>query len=252
MLPTLPEKWVYGEKAPFRESSLVEFKEVTVFSGLFRHKSHGSSGLPKYRETIVAFLNSGQGYLIMGVKDNGLIVGVENMTDEMVDKFKLWIDGSFNNIVYRNGKPLDPSIVSIKFYNFPVVGSQSNIIVIEAINKCPKMGVMTRSGSILYRLNASNFKVSSEPIYRKRDVKGMIHSIHIQMQGAIDEKRRTIIQLQEKHREEIKEIVRGQGKEVRDYIDKISLSLYNKYRIEEKSSLCSIVQKLVSTLYSYL
>ena len=246
MLPTLPDKWVHGEKVPFQESNLVEFKEVTVFAGLFKNKSLGSSGLPKYRETIIGFLNGGRGYLIMGIKNDGTISGVDNIADEVMDKFMLWIDGSFNNLVYKNGKPIDPSKITIKVHVFPVYGHQieASVIVVEVENRGKQMDIMTRSGTIIYRLNASNFKVSSEPIYRKRDVKGMIHSIQNQMQLVIDEKRKTIERLQEKHKEEINDILKSQTNETRCYIDQISRSLYIKYKIEdEKVSLCSRVMK---------
>jgi hypothetical protein len=239
MLPLLPKTWVYGEKVPFQESNLVEFKEVTVFAGLFKNKSLGSSGLPKYRETIIGFLNGGQGYLIMGIRNDGTIVGVENIADEVMDKFMLWIDGSFNTLVYKNGKPIDPSKISIKVNVFPVQGYRSSVIVIEVENRGKQMDIMTRSGTIIYRLNASNFKVSSEPIYRKRDVKGMIHSIQVQMQAVIDEKRKTIERLQEAHKDEINEILKSQTKEIRE----ISESLYERYKIEEKESMCSRIMK---------
>lgn len=244
MLPTLPEKWVFGEKVPFQESNLVEFKEVTVFAGLFKNRSLGSSGLPKYRETIIGFLNGGKGYLIMGIKNNGTIMGVENITDDVMDKFNLWIDGSFNTLVYKNGKPIDPSQITIKVHMFPVEGRASSIIVIEVENRGKPMDIMTRSGTIIYRLNASNFKVSSEPVYRKRDVKGMILAVQGQMQLIIDEKRKTIERLQDKHEDEIKEVMRSQSKEIRAYIDQISKSLYDKYKMEdEKETLCSRIIK---------
>ena len=244
MLPTLPEKWVFGEKVPFQESSLVEFKEVTVFAGLFKNKSLGSSGLPKYRETIIGFLNGGNGYLIMGIKNNGTIMGVENITDDIMDKFNLWIDGSFNTLVYKNGKPIDPSEITIKVHVFPVEGRDSRIIVIEVENRGKFMDIMTRSGTIIYRLNASNFKVTSEPIYRKRDVKGMIHAVQGKLQMVIEEKRKAIERLQDKHQDEIKEILRSQVKESRAYIDQISRSLYEKYKIEdERETLCSRIMK---------
>lgn len=237
MLPILPQKWIFNDRVPFQESNLVEFKEVSIFSGLFRNKASKISTLPKYRETITGFLNGGQGYLIMGVKNDGTIMGVQNMTDESIDKFKLWLDGSFNSLIYKDGKPIDPSRISITFKKFPVEGNSSNVIVIEVINKGMLMNVMTRSGTLVYRLNASNFKISSEPVYRKRDVKGMIHSIQTQMQHSIKE-------LQDKHQEEIKNLIRGQEKELKTYVDKISDSLYDKYRIEDpKESLCLRVVK---------
>jgi hypothetical protein len=236
-----PEQWVFGEKVPFQESNILEYKEVTVFAGLFKNKSLGSSGLPKYRETIIGFLNGGHGYLIMGIRNDGTIMGVENMTDEAVDKFKLWIDGSFNSLVYKNGKPIDPSKISITFKTYPVTcrDTEANIIVIEVINNGKVMDIMTRSGTIIYRLNASNFKVSSEPVYRKRDVKGMIHSVQTQMQHVIDDKRKIIEKLQEKHKDEIKEILKSQAKEIRQ----ISQSLYEKYKIEERETICSRIMK---------
>jgi hypothetical protein len=239
MLPLLPKTWVYGEKVPFQESNLVEFKEVTVFAGLFKNKSLGSSGLPKYRETIIGFLNGGQGYLIMGIKNDGTISGVDNIADEVMDKFMLWIDGSFNNLVYKNGKPIDPSKITIKVRVFPVEGRDASVIVIEVENRGKQMDIMTRSGTIIYRLNASNFKVSSEPIYRKRDVKGMIHSIQNQMQIVIDEKRKIIEKLQEKHKDEINDILKSQAKEIRE----ISESLYDRYKIEDRETLCSRIMK---------
>jgi predicted HTH transcriptional regulator len=245
-LPNLPMEWVYGDKIPFQESNLVEFKEVSVFSGLFRNKSSGSSGLPKYRETIIGFLNGGKGYLIMGIKNDGTIVGVENMTDEMVDKFKLWIDGSFNNLVYKNGKSIDPSKISIKFHMFPVLNheTEANVIVIEVVNQGKYMDIMTRSGTIVYRLNASNFKVCSEPVYRKKDVKGIIHSVQAQMQQMAAEKRKAIQSLQEKHKEEIDEILKSQSNEIRAYVEQVSQSLYEKYKIEPKDTWCSRVMRL--------
>ena len=104
------------------------------------------------------------------------------------------------------------------------------------------MDIMTRSGTIIYRLNASNFKLSSEPVYRKRDVKGMIHSIQVQMQLIIDEKRKIIERLQEKHQDEINSILRSQAKDIQE----ISHSLYEKYKIEdEKTSLCSRIMKWI-------
>jgi len=234
----------------------VEFKEVTVFAGLFKNKSLGSSGLPKYRETIIGFLNGGQGYLIMGIRNDGVIMGVENITDEIVDKFNLWIDGSFNTIVYKNGKPIDPSKISIKVHMFPVINHQTSasIIVIEVENRGKVMDIMTRSGTIIYRLNASNFKVISEPVYRKRDVKGMIHSVQTQMQLVIDEKRKAIERLQDKHQDEIKEVLRSQVKESRAYIDQISRSLYEKYKMDddEKETLCSRVLRYGLNLFKVL
>jgi hypothetical protein len=250
MLPQLPQQWVYGNKAPFQEGATVEFKEVTMFSGLFRHKSVGNSGLPKYRETIIGFLNSGAGLLIMGIKNDGTIVGVEDTNDKTMDMFKLWVDSHYNSLVYKNGKSIDPSTISIKYYTYPVINrtTSAQIIVVEAINKRPSMDIMTRSGTVIHRLNASNFKLTVEPIYRKRDVKGMIYAVKSQMHTILADKKRAIEDLQEKHEEEIKRAIHAERQSIRDYVEKISQSLYKRYNSEPKPSLCSKVMCALSAI----
>jgi hypothetical protein len=247
LLPLLPKQWVYGEKVPFNESNIVEFKRVSIFTGLFTLKSIRGSGLPKYKETIHAFLNGAGGYLIMGVLDDGTIAGGENLTPEFLDKFNLWIDSCYVTFTCKDGAPIDPSIMQMKIHTFPVLNSsvKTHILVVEVINKGVPLNIMNRSGVIIYRLNASNYKMITEPVYKKRDVKGMIQSIQCNMQQIINEKHRAIEDLQEKHTDEIKAIVKQENKITRDYIEKISESLYTKYKIEQKESLCSKVMKYI-------
>jgi hypothetical protein len=96
-------------------------------------------------------------------------------------------------------------MISIKFYTYPVIGYNSNIVIIEVINKGNRH-VMLRSGTIIYRLNASNFKVSTEPIYRKKDVKGMIQAVQVKMQSVLDEKRKKIEDLHDEIRDLKREV----------------------------------------------
>jgi len=240
ILPQLPDHWVLNEKVPFKESNTVEFKRVSIFSGLFNLKSSKCSGLPKYRETINAFLNSGGGYLIMGVLDDGTIVGAENVTDEMIDKCKLWLDSCFNGFMYKDGSSLNPTEISLTVNIFPVINSDLKVIVIQVINTGQHLNIISRCGALIYRLNASNYKMISEPIYRRRDVKGMIDSIQKHMQKIIDEKHRKIEDLQEKHLDDIRIVVEQEAKITRNYMEKISESLYEKYRIEgQRDNFCS-------------
>jgi predicted HTH transcriptional regulator len=251
MLPLLPQQWFYGEKVPFNESNIVEFKRVSIFTGLFTLKSIRGSGLPKYKETIHAFLNGAGGYLIMGVLDDGTIAGGENLTPEFLDKFNLWIDSCYVSFTCKDGGPIDPSIIQMKIHTFPVINAESevptHILVVEVINKGVPLNIMNRSGVIIYRLNASNYKMITEPVYKKRDVKGMIQSIQCNMQQIINEKHRAIEDLQEKHLDEIKAIVKQENKITRDYVEKISESLYEKYKIEQESqNLCSKIMRYLA------
>jgi len=205
----LPTTWVYGDKVPFTESNTVEFKRVSIFSGLFIYTS-SNSGLPKYKETLIGFLNSGGGYLFMGILDDGTILGVEDLTETGLDKLNLWVDSCFNSLVYKDGEPINPAQISLKIRTFPVTNTSEkrDIVMIEAMNKGLPLDIMTRAGTIIYRLNASNYKVCVEPVYRKSDVKGMITSIQTQMQQIIDEKHKAIRDLKEAHAEEIRELRR--------------------------------------------
>ena len=247
MLPTLPTTWIYGEKLPFLESETVEFKEVKVFSGLFRDKSLGKTGLTKYRETILGFLNSGKGCLFMGIKNDGTIVGVENINSESIDMLKLWIDSSFNSLLYTDGKPLEPSKISIKTLSFPVENHASCVIVIKCINSGKLFNIMTQCGTIFHRLNASNYKIIAEPIYRKRDVKGIICSMQAQMRKITTEKKRAIEDMKEKHRDKIQQAIQNERNSLRSFVDIISTSLYTKYKLEQTKSwsLISIINYLL-------
>ena len=85
-------------------------------------------------------------------------------------------------------------------------------------------------------MNASNFKICSEPVYRKRDVKGMIYSMQAEMRRALAEKKRIIDDLEEKHQEEIKRVIQAERDNVRAYIDKISVALYERYKSHNETS----------------
>jgi hypothetical protein len=244
----LPDKWIYNEKVPFNESNLVEFKRVSIFTGLFNFKSIRGSGLPKYKETIHAFINGAGGYLIMGVIDDGTIVGGENLTTEFLDKFNLWIDSCYGTFTCKDGGPIDPCKIQMKIHTFPVhyAPTTAHILVVEVINKGVPLNVMNRSGVIIYRLNASNYKMITEPVYKKRDVKGMIQSIQGHMQQIIDEKHRALEDLQEKHLDDIKAVIKRESKIARSYVEKISESLYTKYKIEqENQGLCGKIMRYI-------
>lgn len=251
----LPNKWVYGDKVPFNESNTVEFKRVSIFTGLFNLKSIRGSGLPKYKETIHAFLNGAGGYLIMGVLDDGTIAGGENLTPDFLDKFNLWIDSCYGTFTCKDGGPIDPCKIKMKIHTFPVENLPNNlpthILVVEVINKGAPLNIMNRSGVIIYRLNASNYKMITEPVYKKRDVKGMIQSIQCHMQQIIDEKHRALENIQEKHHDEIKAIVKRESKITRDYMEKISESLYKKYKIEQGHNLCEKIMQFISSIIKF-
>lgn len=250
MLPALPKQWVYGEKVPFVESNMVELKEVSIFSGLFKCTSP-TSGLPKFRDTLIGFLNSGGGYLILGIRNDRTIAGVKDMSDSDLDRFKLWVDSTFNVIMYKDGRPIDPSQTSLKVLIFPVEEAETKtyVVCVEAIHTGQALDIMTRSGKIIYRLNASNYKIASEPMYRKRDVQGMITAIQSQMQSTINDKHKALKLLQEKHKEEIEALLKGEkersDQHIRSIMTQVSDSLYSKYSSSPRESLCKRIIQIL-------
>jgi len=240
----LPTHWVHGEKVPFSEGNNVEFKEVAIFSGLFKHRSSKVSGLPKYRDTLIGFLNGGGGYLIMGIRDDRTIVGVNDMTDEDFDKLKLWVDSTFNILVHKNGQPLDPSRAKLLVTAFPVENAPSicHVVLIKVTYTGEKADIMTRGGTMVYRLNASNYKISSEPVYRSRDVRGMIQSVQSQMQIIINDKHKALKLLQEKHKQEIDSLIKTEKDKMCAMMTQVSDSLYTIYR-PSKKGLCERLMK---------
>jgi F0F1-type ATP synthase membrane subunit b/b' len=57
-----------------------------------------------------------------------------------------------------------------------------------------------------------------------------------QLRRTMAEKKRAIEDLKEKHQEEIERIVKYERANIREYVDKISTSLYEKYREQNKDS----------------
>jgi hypothetical protein len=260
-----PTVWTFGETMPQGEGNKCEYKEARSLSGAMY------TSLQKYKDTLIGFLNVGGGVLILGVKNDGTILGIEDVSVVDLDKLNVWVDTMYCHLVYKDGSQLDPRKVSFKVKIFEVQGSQQPLpfrwnpknwtlytttpleskdepstlstttttkricIAIEAHNyHCGEaMEIMTRGGEIIYRLNASNYKVSTEAIYRQRDVQGMIKTVHEQMSKVIKEQHNTIKRLQQKHQEEIEDIMDQEKKKtdtmIRVVVEQVSATLYSKY-----------------------
>lgn len=238
MMPSLPETWVAGAKMPFGEGTNAEFKLAKSFTGAMH------TSLTKYRETVCGFLNSGGGYLILGVSDKGEIVGMDEVNPYTLDRMNCWADSIFGTLSLKDGTPLNPKETSVRVLSFPVEGTKRSVVIVEAQHTGANLEVMTKGGDIFYRLNASNYRLSSEPVYRKRDVEGMLQTARVQMQEVIDLQHKTIKQMQERHREEIfrtmsQEKERSE-KQMREIMSQVSVSLYKMYHpVGAPPSFCS-------------
>ncbi len=245
MLPVLPAKWVAGAQMPFGEGTNAEFKLAKSFSGALH------TSLTKYRETVCGFLNSGGGYLILGVDNKGMIVGMDEVNAVTMDKVNVWADSIFGTLSLKDGTPLNPNNTSVKVKAYDVEGTEGRqVVVVEALHSGQALEIMTKGGDIFYRLNASNYRLSSEPVYRKRDVEGMLQTARVQMQEVIDMQHKAMKEMQERHRQEVFRVMSQEKdkseKQMREIMSQVSLSLYKMYHpVGAPPSFCSRLVRYV-------
>jgi predicted HTH transcriptional regulator len=221
----LPQKWVVGEKMPCVEGTNIEFKESRNLRGSM------ATSLSKYRETLTGLLNVGGGYLILGVTDQGIIKGVDESDDDALDKFRVAIDILYGELNYKDGSPLDPELTSLKVKVFPLQNTEKKIIVIEANNTADILTIQSGGGYLIYRLNASNYRLRSERIYRHRDVQGLVKTVKQKMSLMLDEQHK-------RHKEILKAQRDKSEKEMAELIKTISDSLYETYNGRSEPTLC--------------
>ena len=168
-------------KFPFAESQNFEYKECLNIS--FKDK---------ILSTICAFLNSGGGYLILGVRDNLDICGIDPTPKEL-DCFLLKID----QIIHHS------QIVTCDNDNIPfktivtriIKLSTNRTLIIIKVSKLINSLYKLSDGSVYYRLNCSNYKVSSSKVYNQSQMWALIEkerndvqSQHIEFLNALREK----------------------------------------------------------------
>jgi len=233
----LPKKWIYGEKMPQPEGPNIEYKKAQRLPGAML------TSLPKYRDTLIGLLNVGGGYLVLGITNDGIIEGIDTVSEDEMDKFRVWVDMQYGTLHYLDGSRLDPLKTSLKVKVIPVENTMpvKNIVIVEAANTSDPLQIQTTGGEIIYRLNASNYKMSTEPIYRHRDVQGMVRTVQEQLQKIIQEQHQVMIAMRLKHQEEMDRVMRAEKEAVRNTIKQVSESLYRTYHPlpQAPPSMCS-------------
>lgn len=145
--------WVLHEKAfPFKCGQYFEFQREISTS----------------LDTMCAFLNSGGGYLLLGISENGAIEGISNMTTKQFDCFCLGVDSitRARNILSTNGNSLKPRNIIVS----QVVRKSSKSIVIVQIAPDEGAEYQKSDGIIFHRVGPSNFKVSTSKMLTVQEV----------------------------------------------------------------------------------
>ncbi len=150
-----------SKKFKFSESNTFEYKQ-----------SIESSNFAKYIETICAFLNSKGGYLIFGITNDLIPIGLSTSNDEL-DKFVLRVDNiiSTNKIIGKNNDT--DQIVKLNSTNLTtqmITNSKKKKFIIIKIVPTPNTLYQIDSGKIYYRLGASNYHDKNERFYKQSEL----------------------------------------------------------------------------------
>ena len=135
------------EQFKYSESNWLEFKESIV-----------SCSIEKIIETICAFLNTDGGYIIIGINDNGKLVGHKSKSKN-IDNFKLLIDNKISNntIIYQNDEVIIDKYLSI----IEIVNKNKNKFILIKIFPQKDKNYKLINGTVIHRLNASNRKIKT-------------------------------------------------------------------------------------------
>ncbi len=157
--------------------------------------------------TLCGILNSGGGYLVIGVEDETRrIVGIK--TDKSMDNFLLMLDSIYH---HHHLKKLDGTPVPLGTIRSGTVTAANNkeLLVVTATSE-PGEKYTVKDGSIWYRLAASNFKQTTLPtIYTEKEVDVIIskrladHTTVLQRQFEVEKKQ--IIQKNQSDRDKLKQ-----------------------------------------------
>lgn len=142
---------------PIPEGTNLEFK-----------LSFNSSMSDKIIATLCGILNSGGGYLVIGVEDETRrIVGIK--TDKTMDNFLLMLDSIYH---HHHLKKLDGTPVPLgTIRSGTVQAANDKDLLVVTITAEPNEKYTVKDGSIWYRLAASNFKQTTLPrIYSEKEL----------------------------------------------------------------------------------
>lgn len=160
-MPELPvdEELMKMSHFPYPEGNYFEFKKN------FCH-------INKLNLTICAFLNSKGGYLISGIEDTTLKIKGVNATVKDIDNYILSIDNIFHQkfIVKTSGEPIVPENIKTRYIKI----TEGIYIIIVRITPEKDEKYKLKNGSIFYRVNASNFHISSEKMFCQSEINFLI------------------------------------------------------------------------------
>jgi len=146
---------------PIPEGTHLEFK-----------RSFNSCPHDKIIATICALLNSGGGYLVVGVEDQTrAIVGFT--ADKIMDFFQLAVDNIYHIGLIKNLNGLPLSVDTVKTAIVPAADNKEVYVITATPEADAKYSL--KDGSMWYRLAASNYKQTAiQNVYTEQEVKNIV------------------------------------------------------------------------------
>jgi hypothetical protein len=190
----------------------------------------------KLESTICSLLNNeyGYGYIICGINDEGVILGVERTRKE-IDTYILKIDEIFHHskIVTSKYEHLKPHNIKVRIINCYL----DKPLIIITIKADENTQYQLLNGEIYYRLNASNYKIKNIKLFTEIDVKNKIKQVRNE---TIIECQKIITQMQKAHIKQLNEIKMDRDNNYNLLTEKI---IQEKSDIEKqnKGFYCSLV-----------
>jgi predicted HTH transcriptional regulator len=149
-----------------------------------------SSMTDKIYATICGILNSGGGYLVIGVEDDTRFIrGIK--TDKSMDHFLIALDNIYHHghIRLRDGNVIPLGTV----ISGTVQAAEGKELLVVTCTPADGQQYIVKDGSVWYRLAASNFKKTNLPVfYTEKDMEGMItaqtRALHVKINQLQHEK----------------------------------------------------------------
>jgi hypothetical protein len=174
------------QKFPYNEGRHYEFKS--------------SIQCPKGKvlPTLCGFLNVGGGHMIFGVTDNLDINGFTATTKDL-DTFLLFVDNIVRNshIVKDNNETIAPEQLTSRLIHL----DDMRQILIISVSSDEGVRYQIKDGTVYYRLNASNYRVTTDRYFTESQVTMMIrdrtHLLHREYQGVVNGMEKEIVRISE-------------------------------------------------------
>ena len=168
-------RYLLNDTYPYPEGTQLEFKKMFHINQL-----------PKYRETICAFLNTNGGHMIFGILNNCIIEGCL-LNESEKDKILLYVDSIYNILKKVNGDNIELNCVKVFFEE---IAKDLYIIIISCYKNKSNDSYQFLGGDSWIRMNASNMKTKYGKLYNVQDVLNIKNKMYRRQEEIISKHKR--------------------------------------------------------------